>query len=66
MEEHRNPPKDSWGFEKEIVFEGGAAIAVSISYSNVAPQDTIKVMSGLEILSKQIAEKVQSLKEMSK
>ncbi|WP_240421661.1 hypothetical protein [Paenibacillus periandrae] len=62
--ENRNNKVAGWSFEKEIVFEGGAAIAISISYSNATPRDAVKIISGLEIISKQVAEKVALLKEV--
>lgn len=65
MSEAIKNPVDNWLFEKEIVFEGGAAINVSVGYSNVSPQESIKVISGLGILAEQLLEKVKSLKEVS-
>jgi len=64
--EYNDRMSDSWTFEKEIVFEDGAAVAMSVSYNNVTPEDTIKVVSGLEFLLKEIEEKVRSLKEVIK
>ncbi|GEM_PF-3881336 len=52
-------------FEKRIIFENGATIAVTISYDDVAPQDAIKVISGLEILSKQVLSEVKSFKKVT-
>ncbi|WP_418026216.1 hypothetical protein [Paenibacillus sp. JJ1722] len=55
----------NWSYEKEIVFEGGAAISISIGYSNMKPGDVINVISGLGILAEQVTKKVILLKEVS-
>ncbi|KYG95677.1 hypothetical protein ABEW24_23805 [Paenibacillus jamilae] len=62
---HENE-SDSWSFEKELVFESGAAIGISIGYNNVKTGDVIGVITGLEHLVKEISEKVSYLKKMGK
>lgn len=56
----------SWFFEKEIVFEEGGAVSISIGYSGVTPLNVIKAMSGMGILLNEASEKAGSLKEVSK
>lgn len=54
-----------WSYEKEFIFEGGASVNISIGISNVKPTDVINAISGLDILTTQVKEKIGSLKEVS-
>ncbi|KWX73881.1 hypothetical protein [Paenibacillus jilunlii] len=63
MSSESDVKSDNWSFEKEVVFESGAAIKVSIGYTNVTPTDVIKVISGLGILADQMKVKVDSFRK---
>ncbi|WP_315370861.1 hypothetical protein [Paenibacillus xylanexedens] len=62
MEEE--PKTKDWSYQKEYIFEGGASVSISIGFSNVKPTDVINAISGLDILTTQVREKIELLKEV--